>query len=102
MGMQLRQLDVDPVTGPVVTRIFEMYLSGAGYRAIAQALTNEGVPSPAQHDPDRNPHRTRHAWAGSAVRAILTNPRYLGRQVWVGSLARKSCSIPTGPLMATT
>jgi site-specific DNA recombinase len=82
MGVQLRQLDVDPLTGPAVARIFEMYLGGAGYRAIAQALTDEGVPSPAQHDPGRNSHRTRHAWAGSAVRAILTNPRYLGRQVW--------------------
>ncbi len=82
MGMKLRRLDVDPVTGPVVARIFDMYLSGSGYRAIAQTLTDEGVPSPSAHDPGRNPHRSGHAWAGSAVRAILTNPRYLGRQVW--------------------
>lgn len=82
MGIQLRRLDPDPVTAPVVGRIFDMYLAGAGYRAIAQALTDEGIPSPSAHDPGRNPHRTRHAWAGSAVRVILTNPRYLGRQVW--------------------
>jgi site-specific DNA recombinase len=82
MGMKLRRLDVDPETGPIVARIFDMYLGGAGYRAIAQALTDDGIPSPSQHDPGRNSHRTRHAWAGSAVRAILTNPRYLGRQVW--------------------
>jgi site-specific DNA recombinase len=40
------------------------------------------VPSPSQHDAARNPHRTGEGWAKSAVRAILRNPRYTGRQVW--------------------
>jgi DNA invertase Pin-like site-specific DNA recombinase len=92
MGVRLRRLDIDPETGPVVARIFEMYLAGAGYRAVAQARTDEGTPSPSAHDPDRNSHRTRHAWAGSAVRAILSNPRYLGRQVW-GKQPRKEVLI---------
>ncbi|MEU5727169.1 recombinase family protein [Micromonospora sp. NPDC047738] len=30
----------------------------------------------------RNPHRSGIAWSQSAVRVILTNPRYTGRQVW--------------------
>ncbi|WP_307873709.1 MULTISPECIES: recombinase family protein [unclassified Frankia] len=30
----------------------------------------------------RNPHRTGIAWSQGALRAILTNPRYTGRQVW--------------------
>ena len=32
--------------------------------------------------PDRNRHRTGEGWAKSAVKAILGNPRYTGRQVW--------------------
>ena len=80
-GARLHQLAPDPETAPVVRRIFDMYLAGAGYKQIAAVLTNEGIPSPSAHDPKRNSHRPGHSWAMSAVRAILTNPRYLGHQV---------------------
>jgi site-specific DNA recombinase len=30
----------------------------------------------------RNPHRSKRAWTLGAVRTILVNPRYTGRQVW--------------------
>ncbi|MGD0875155.1 MAG: recombinase family protein [Acidimicrobiales bacterium] len=80
-GARLHQLAPDPETAPVVRRIFDMYLAGAGYKQIAAVLTNEGIPSPSAHDPKRNPHRPGHSWAMSAVRAILTNPRYLGHHV---------------------
>ena len=80
-GARLHQLAPDPETAPVVQRIFALYAAGAGYKQIATKLTLEGVPSPSAHDPKRNPHRPGHAWAMSAVRAILTNPRYLGHQV---------------------
>jgi site-specific DNA recombinase len=45
-------------------------------------LTRDGIPSPSAHDPARNTHRSGIAWAKSAVRAILTSPRYTGHQVW--------------------
>jgi site-specific DNA recombinase len=80
-GARLHQLAEDLETAPVVRRIFDMYLAGAGYKQIAAVLTNEGIPSPSAHDPKRNSHRPGHSWAMSAVRAILTNPRYLGYQV---------------------
>ena len=80
-GARLHQLAPDPETAPVVRRIFDMYLAGAGYKQIAAVLTNEGIPSPSAHDPKRNSHRPGHSWAMSAVRAILGNPRYLGYQV---------------------
>ena len=80
-GARLHQLAPDPETAPVVRRIFDMYLAGAGYKQIATVLTNEGIPSPSAHDPKRNSHRPGHSWAMSAVRAILGNPRYLGYQV---------------------
>jgi site-specific DNA recombinase len=65
---------------PVVRRIFELYDAGVGFRSIAQALEAEGIPSPGEIGPVRHP-RSAGVWGGSAVRAILTNPRYLGRQV---------------------
>lgn len=82
-GARLHQLALDEVTAPIVKRIFSMYVDERlGYKAIARALTDDGVPCPSAHDRERNPHRPGHAWAGSAVRAILANPRYLGRQVF--------------------
>lgn len=79
-GAQLRTLEPDPETAPVVRRIFELYNAGVGFRSIAQALETEGILSPGEAGLVRHP-RSAGVWGGSAVRAILTNPRYLGRQV---------------------
>jgi site-specific DNA recombinase len=49
---------------------------------ISEGLTRDGIPSPSAHDPKRNPHRCGIAWNKFAVRAILSNPRYTGHQVW--------------------
>jgi site-specific DNA recombinase len=65
-----------------VLRIFAEFLAGFGIYAIAQRLTADGIPCPSAHDPGRNRHRCGIAWSKSAVRVILTNPRYTGRQVW--------------------
>jgi DNA invertase Pin-like site-specific DNA recombinase len=81
-GKRLHGLTPDPQTAPVVRRIFRDFLNGNGIFAIAEALTSEGVLSPSAYDHERNPHRDGRAWAKSAVRVILTNPRYTGRQVW--------------------
>src|ERR1039458_10118390 len=80
-GARLHQLAPDPLTAPVVLRIYDLYLSGAGYKQIATVLTHEGIPCPSAHDRIRNSHRSGHAWAMSAVRTILGNPRYLGYHV---------------------
>ncbi|MGR6998363.1 recombinase family protein [Yinghuangia aomiensis] len=50
--------------------------------AIAEVLTAESIPCPSAYDRARNRHRCGPAWAKSAVRAILKNPRYTGHQVW--------------------
>jgi site-specific DNA recombinase len=81
-GRRLHKLEPDPETASVVRRIFAEYLDGRGIFAIAEGLTRDRIPSPSQHDPARNTHRTGEGWAKSAVRAILRNPRYTGRQVW--------------------
>ncbi len=81
-GKRLHRLEPDPSTGPVVQRIYREFLGGAGIYAIAEGLTRDGILSPSATDPQRNPHRNVQAWGKSAVRVILTNPRYTGRQVW--------------------
>ena len=82
VGQRLHRLEPDPYAAPVVRRIFEEYLVGKGLYAIAEGLTRDGIPSPSAHDPARNRHRDGRAWSKSAVKAILSNPRYTGRQVW--------------------
>lgn len=81
-GQRAHRLDPDPATGPMVTRIYELFVAGHGLRAIAQMLTDEGIPSPSAHDPLRNTHRDPRGWAHSAVRTILRNEAYTGRRVW--------------------
>ena len=81
-GQRLHRLEPDPITAPVVGRIFALYADGVGLRSIAQQLTDDAVPSPAAYDPARNRHRDPRGWSHTAIRAILTNPTYSGRRVW--------------------
>ena len=81
-GRRLHALEPDPTAAPVVQRIFTEYLAGRGLYAIAEGLTRDGVACPSAHDPGRNRHRCGVAWSKAAVRVILSNPRYTGRQVW--------------------
>ncbi|HEX8933296.1 MAG TPA: recombinase family protein, partial [Pseudonocardiaceae bacterium] len=67
-GKRLKRLASDPVTTPVVQRIFHEYVMGIGIYALAQRLTSDGIPSPSAYDPDRNTHRCGLAWSKSAVR----------------------------------
>ena len=60
---------VNPLTAPIVVRIFRDYAHGATLREIAAALTAEGVPTPK----NRNP-----VWKAGAVRVILRNSIYWG------------------------
>jgi DNA invertase Pin-like site-specific DNA recombinase len=79
-GINLRSLEPDPDTAPVVQRIFELFDQGVGYRTIASRLEAEGIPSPGEIGPTKHP-RSAGVWSGSTVRTILMNPRYLGYQV---------------------
>jgi len=100
-GIKLRTLVPDPDTAPIVQRIFEMFDQGIGYRSIATILEREGHPSPGEIGPVRHP-RSAGVWGGSAVRSILTNPRYLGHQV-VGRQRRKDELLdPRDPAAGTT
>ena len=78
----MHKLALDPPTARMVQRIFAEFIGGRGIFAIAEGLTRDGILSSSAHDPVRNPHRSGIAWSKGAVRAILTNPRYTGYQVW--------------------
>ncbi|WP_088961411.1 recombinase family protein [Micromonospora purpureochromogenes] len=69
---------LDDQTAPVVRRIFDEFLARDGLFTIAEGLTANHVPCPSAHDRARSPHRSGIAWSKSAVRVILTNPRYTG------------------------
>jgi site-specific DNA recombinase len=75
-------LAIDEYPAAVVQRIFAEFLAGLGIYAVAERLTAEGIPCPSAQDPDRNRHRCGIALSKFAIRTILTNPRYTGRQVW--------------------
>lgn len=77
-GKRLHALAPNPQTADVVRRIFAEYLAGKGLKAIAEALTSDGVPSPSAYDPARNRHRCGIAWAWTAVAAIRNCARSTG------------------------
>ena len=87
LGQRLHRLEPDPVTAPVVERIFTMFAEGKGLKDIATVLTASDIPSPSAHDRERNRHRDPRGWGHTAIRSILMNERYLGRAVW-GKQAR--------------
>ncbi|MFG1710890.1 recombinase family protein [Nonomuraea sp. M3C6] len=81
-GRRLHRLDPDPATAPHVRWIFAQRLAGVSVAGIARMLNERGIPCPSGVDRERNPHRSGQAWTLRTVAAILSNPRYTGRQVW--------------------
>jgi site-specific DNA recombinase len=81
-GRGAHKLEPDPATAHVVRWIFAQRLTGHSVARIARALNEAGVPCPSAADPARNTHRTAAGWTLGTVTAILSNPRYTGRQVW--------------------
>lgn len=57
LGIRIHRLEPDPVTAPVVVRIFEGYVSGKGLFAIADSLTRDRVPSPSASRSQLAPER---------------------------------------------
>lgn len=61
------QLRVVPDEAAIVKRIYELYLSGKGHTAIAEALLQEGMLPPKAS-----------FWPRDTIRTILTNEKYTG------------------------
>jgi DNA invertase Pin-like site-specific DNA recombinase len=81
-GRRLQRLDPHPAAAPHVQWIFAERLTGRSLASIARNLNDRGVPCPSEADRARNRHRHGSVWSLQAVRAIVANPRYTGRQVW--------------------
>ncbi len=72
---------IDPVTGPVVQRMFTLATQGVSIRAIARILNSEGVPTPstyASQKKDTGRRAVARFWHAEQVRNILTDKRYAG------------------------
>jgi site-specific DNA recombinase len=62
----------DPLTAPIVQRIYREALAGSSVRAIARALTTDGIPTPTGRGP---------CWTGEVIADILHHPTYCGQPV---------------------
>ncbi len=79
-GDKKSRLVVDPEQGPVIAEMFERFLSGWGYKEIANHLNRPGGPPPPTHvDSKRN---TAGKWSKNTLRSILQNHVYTGRLFW--------------------
>jgi len=76
---------VDNNTAPIVRSIFEMRVSGMGYRAIAVGLNEDGVIPPKdyyyQSQNRKNPRSSNRMWNDSTIKAIIANEVYIGNLV---------------------
>lgn len=74
------RLVVERDQAPVIAEIFERFLSGAGYKEIANHLNRPGGPPPPSHvDKRRN---ASGKWAKTTIKAMLENPVYTGHLYW--------------------
>lgn len=83
-------LVLDEETAPVVKQIFDMYVSGDGYRKIVQELNDHGVISPSEYKRQKgSKYVNRNAdssnshgmWTQSTIARILANEIYTGTLV---------------------
>lgn len=70
-GNRKRRLAVDPQHAPIVQRIFEMYIDGAGLKSIVNTLNSEGLVT----NRDKPFNKT-------LVRGVLGNEVYIGVYAW--------------------
>ena len=80
-----QQFEVVPVEADVIRRIYRLYIDGWGYKRIANALTDEGVPTPRMSERERKVAEgedyrrgVKNAWSIVTVQGILDNDFYIG------------------------
>ncbi|HVL69274.1 MAG TPA: recombinase family protein [Vicinamibacterales bacterium] len=89
---------INPEQAPVVRRIFELYASGLGLKAIAKRLNVEGAPPPPpfkrkDEETARNIPKPNLGWAASTIRTILHREIYRGEVVWNKSRKRDETTL---------
>lgn len=69
----------EPSRVEIIRCIFKMYVEGKGYRAIAETLNSEKVPTSRGAAWS---HIYTGLWTDTTIRSILVNPIYAGDMVW--------------------
>lgn len=77
--------EVEPTEAEVVRKIFELYISGWGYKKIANYLTEQNIPTPRMNERARKEAKgeecklkVRSEWSIVTIQGILTNDFYIG------------------------
>ncbi len=80
-----QEFEVVPTEAEIVRKIFALYISGWGYKRIANYLTDEGIPTPRMAERTRceaegeTPARkVKNEWAIITVQGIIDNDFYIG------------------------
>lgn len=73
---------IEPAERDGVLRIFTLFDSGYGLKAIAKQLNSENVPSPRPFQRKDGSPPLRPGWSASTVRAVLHRDTYRGVVVW--------------------
>ena len=71
------KLIVDNEVAWIVSKIFNLYLEGYGYRAIATKLNNENIPTPSQYRSCANTPIANN-WIAQHIKRVLENEVYTG------------------------
>ena len=83
-------LIVDPPAADVVRDIFQMFADGIGYVRMTKILRERGILNPQAYFNQNNPDYYKNSdywrkpfdWHATSIRAILSNPVYLGKVVF--------------------
>lgn len=77
--------EVEPTEAEVVRKIFELYISGWGYKKIANYLTEQNIPTPRMNERARKETKgeecklkVRSEWSIVTIQGILSNDFYIG------------------------
>ena len=80
-----QEFEVVPTEAEIVRNIFALYISGWGYKRIANYLTDEGIPTPRMAERTRREaegetptRKVKNEWAIITVQGIIDNDFYIG------------------------
>lgn len=80
-----QEFEVVPTEAEIVRKIFALYISGWGYKRIANYLTDEGIPTPRmaertrrEADGETPARKVKNEWAIITVQGIIDNDFYIG------------------------
>ncbi|MGN8964446.1 recombinase family protein, partial [Bariatricus sp. HCP28S3_D3] len=78
-------LEIVPKEASEIRQIYDLYISGSGYRKIANYLTDQGIPTPSMVQRERELEEGRlskrkvvSTWTDGMVKEILDNDFYMG------------------------